>query len=159
MRSAFVEQLEERQLLSTGIGAVEPRLVAAEPALTAPLLIQPVRAAVKRMPRVGDVFKGWTKWHEDGHAVTAQVTLRIIRAGKNGVYKARGTSADDKSALYTYTVHLKTNGTFTFSFTGHNYYGADTGSGSGRLSADGKTLTGSNTSSQGSNETFKNVLQ
>jgi hypothetical protein len=148
MRSVFVEQLEDRQFLSAGVAAVEPGLVTVEPAVSAARLVESARrVTVKRMPRVGDVFKGTSKWREYGEVVSVHITMRVTKLIRTGEYKVAGSSTDDRTARYTYSVHIKKDGTFTFEFTGHNVNGTDTGSGSGKISADGKTLTGSNSSS------------
>ncbi len=145
MRPVFVERLEARELLSVAVGAqldLQPIEDAA-----ASLVAAPLASKVKRMPRVGDVFQGTSKWREGGKITSVRITMRVTKA-KGGEYTVRGTSADDRTARYTYRVHMQRSGTFTLEFTGRNYYGSDTGSGSGRLSANGKTLSGKNSSSQ-----------
>jgi hypothetical protein len=147
MKLVFVECLEARQFLSAAVG-VQVGLFAPGDFTAAPLAAEPLAPkVVKRMPRVGDVFKGYSKWREGGKNVSVHITMKVTKA-KNGEYTVLGTSSDDRTARYTYKVHLKSSGALTFEFTGRNYYGSDTGSGSGRLSGDGKTLSGKNTSSQ-----------
>lgn len=141
------ERLEDRCFLSAVVGASLAGAVDGEYAAAA-LTIEP-RAAktVRRMPRLGDVFKGTSKWRESGKIVSVRITMRVTRA-KSGEYRVSGTSADDRSARYTYSVHMARSGSFTFEFSGRNMNGTDQGSGSGRLSTNGKTLSGKNTSSQ-----------
>ncbi len=140
-----METLEPRTFFSACPVTSAPSIAPAPEAIT----MSPM-ANVKRMPRKGDVFKGTSSWREEGHNVSVRVTMKVIRVVRSGEYKVQGTSPDDRTAKYNYSVHMKKNGSFTFEYSGHNYYGSDYGEGYGRLSTDGKTLSGKNTSSQNS---------
>lgn len=155
MEREFIENLEGRMFLSAGaiLGLEEPRGI--EAAVVAPMT---TKANIKRMPRLGDVFKGTSKWYKYGEYDSARITLKVTKVISKGVYTLRGTSPDDSTAKYTYHVHMKANGSFTYEFTGRNYYGSDTGKGSGKMSLDGKSISGSGTSSQGTRPKFSAKL-
>jgi hypothetical protein len=143
MRPLFVECLEARQFLSVAVCAQLDLPAPADATVATPLAPK----VVKRMPRVGDVFKGTSKWREDGSTVSVHITMKVTKA-KGLEYTVAGTSSDDRSARYTYRVHMKRDGSLTFEFSGRNMYGSDTGHGSGRISGNGNSLSGKNTSSQ-----------
>jgi len=163
MKRALIESLEQRMFLSATIGVEGPGECLASPLAVQDSTPAPaVRAAarkVRRMPRVGDVFQGTSRWYADGERESARVVFRVTRAKKGGGYTARITSPDDNRALYTYNLVLQSNGSFTLTYSGRNSYGRDSGTGSGRLSLDGKVASGTTSGSLAGTATFRVVLK
>ena len=163
MKHPLIESLEGRMFLSATIELAEPGACLAS-SLADQHSVQPAaapaaaRAVVKRMPRVGDTFKGTSKWYANGERQSARVVFKITRLRTGGRYTATITSPDDSGAKYTYNLVLRTNGALTMTYSGRNSYGNDTGTGSGTLSLDGKVASGTTTGTLAGKATFRVVL-
>ena len=159
MNNQFIQPLETRMFLSTDLvghdlelpSAPEPQAAVQQTLAHAPRVY--AAAAKAKIPTVLGVYRGTAKTPYGKQAIT----LRITSQQRNGRIAGVLTHPNHSWVSLQVAGTVYSNGSVKFTFAGADTDGWATGSGSGTVSANGKTITAKFTETEAGTR-FKGTL-